>query len=198
MVTISRSSRRGIVLMNCMASMGDSMTWRPSVANSYPTLIGAARNFAHVLNAGIDGDLSTEMADRFDADILSWRPGVVSIMCGTNDAGLSTPTGTFEAAVRGMIAKAQALGAKVTLCTPPIVRVDARPMETYNNILRAIAADTAGVVLFDVYARFATYNSTTLNLYYEVDGTHLKLAGNQAIRDLANEAGNLAAFRAAN
>lgn len=195
MAVVNRSPRRGAVLLDCLASIGDSMTRRPDVPNSYPTLIGAARNFNVIQNAGVDGNRSTQMAGRFDADILSWRPGAVSIMCGTNDAAHLTPIEDFEVAVRGMVNKALYIGAKVTLCTPPIVRVDARPMETYNNILRTIAGDTAGVVLFDVYVKFQTFNSTTLDAYYEVDGTHLKLAGNQAIRDLANESGNLAAFR---
>jgi len=195
MPTIARSFRRGAKLLDCLASIGDSMTWRPSFPESYPTLIGAARNFTVVQNAGMDGHRSTQMAARFDKDILSWRAGAISIMCGTNDAAFPTPIGDFEAAVRGMVNKGVASGARVTLCTPPVVRADARPMQTYNNVLRAIAADTPGVVLFEVYNWSAALPSGTLDAYFEVDNTHWKLVGNQAIRDLANQPANASAFR---
>jgi lysophospholipase L1-like esterase len=194
MANVRRSPRRGTILLECLASIGDSITWRPSVPESYPNLIGASRNFTVVRNAGVDGNLSTMMAARFDADIMAWRCGAISIMCGTNDAAAPTNVTAFESAVRGMVNKGVALGAKVTICTPPIVRADARPMQTYNNILRAIAGDTAGTVLFDVYERFLTYPPAALDAIYEADGTHLNAIGNQWIRDMANEPAHLGAF----
>jgi lysophospholipase L1-like esterase len=189
-----RMPQPGALFLECLASIGDSMTWRPSIPEAYPALIGASRNFSVVRNAGIDGNISTLMAARFDADILAWRPGAISIMCGTNDAVGPTNVTAFENAVRSMVNKGVASGAKVTICTPPICRADARPLETYNNILRTIAGDTPGTALLDVYARFSTYSSGVLDALYNPDGVHLNAIGQQWIRDFANETANLGTF----
>jgi lysophospholipase L1-like esterase len=187
----SRSS--GGLNWNCIAFMGDSMTIRPNAADCYPTVVGADRNFGIVVNAGVDGDTTDDMIARFDSAILAHRPAAVAIMCGTNDCILGPSwLDDFEAYVREMISRAQDLGIRVTLCTPPIRR-DAEDLESYVEVLREIAGDTAGVILFDVFAQFETYNSGQLDTFYD-DDVHLNAAGNLEILALAQEVGNADAF----
>lgn len=185
-----------IKLWDCLACMGDSMIWRPSFATSWPAYVGAARNYGIVQNAGVDGEEAAQLAARFDRDILAWRPAAIAIMTGTNDAFEETNLASFESSVREMVNKGLASGATVTLCTPPLCRADARPLGDYCDLLSTIAGDTSGVILFDVFTWSSGLSSGTLDTYFEADETHWNAIGNQAIRDHANEAGNLAAFRA--
>jgi hypothetical protein len=182
--------------MNCAVFLGDSMTGRPNVANSYPTLIGAARGIRTVINLYQDGDDLDDMMLRLDL-AFNHRPGIFSLMAGTNDSFHGRSLVTYEGEVRTMADRVLKRGAKFTLCTPPICLADARPLEDYNDVLRDVADDISEIVLIDFYALSATWDAPTQAAYYEAspDLTHLKLAGNQALRDYANEAGNLAAFR---
>lgn len=179
-----------------MVSIGDSITWRPSKPQAYPALIGPSRGFRAVVNSAIDGETSLEMLARFDQDVLAYGPRAVSLMCGTNDCAAphNTPLVDYEAAIREMIARAQGVGARFTLCTPPVARGAAwAALPDYVDVIRAIAGDTPDVVLFDVYARFETYSEGTLDLLY-VDDVHLNATGQQWIADFANEPGQALAF----
>lgn len=178
--------------MNCLASIGDSITWRPSVPESYPVLIGANRNFSTVVNAGVDGNQAAAMLARFDNDVLAHRPGAVSIMAGTNDAYYENDLTQWENDVRAMVNRAIAAGAHVTLCTPPVAR-DARPLSDYAAVARTIAGDTGNCRLFDVYARFDTYSEGTKDSLYS-DVVHLNATGCEWVANLADEAENLQAF----
>jgi len=51
--------------------------------------ITAGWNFppgTNIVNAGVSGDLSEQMLARFDRDVMSHHPAIVSILAGTNDA----------------------------------------------------------------------------------------------------------------
>lgn len=136
------------------------------------------------------------MDARFDREILAHLPVAVSIMAGTNDSADPTPLAAYEASLRAMIARAQGIGTRVTLCTPPVARGAAwAALPNYVTVIRAVAADTPGVVLFDVYAHFSTLTPAQLDPLYD-DQVHLNAAGQQVIANLAAQSGNATAFTA--
>ncbi|MEV6343583.1 SGNH/GDSL hydrolase family protein [Actinoplanes sp. NPDC051851] len=84
-----------------------------------------------VVNTGVGGDLSSDLAARWDDDVLAHSPALVSILIGINDvwrrydgAGRVTGVDRFEAALRGMLAT---LGpaTRVVLIEPFVLPVDA-------------------------------------------------------------------------
>jgi len=46
---------------------------------------------ARVINAGVNGDITTTAIERLDRDVLQHNPGYVTIMFGVNDAGYYRP-----------------------------------------------------------------------------------------------------------
>lgn len=189
---------RGIVNLKTIGFLGDSMMIYPDAGagvgpDAWPYITGPARGFTNTVISAVVGETAAQIATRLDL-VLRHRPGVVAIMCGTNDAAAPTDTSAFEATVRSMVDKCQSVGARVTLCTPALRR-DEYDVEPYAEKIRTVAGDTSGVVLFDVNARFDTYDSATLDLYYLVDDVHFSSLGAGAIRDMALEPGQAAAFR---
>ncbi len=90
--------------------------------NAYPHLLhrGLKERFPYavvnVVVTAIGGENSESGATRFERDILSLRPDVVTIDYGLNDRGIGLTRA--EAAWQAMIARAQAAGVRVILLTP--------------------------------------------------------------------------------
>ena len=83
-----------------------------------------------VINAGVDGDITTTAIHRLDQDVLKYKPDYVTIMFGVNDAGYYRPTtdsmadtprvmaGNFRSNLEAIIRAVQEIGAKPVLVTP--------------------------------------------------------------------------------
>ena len=90
--------------------------------NAYPALLhqGLKQRFPfavmNVIVTAIGGEGSPKGADRFEADVLSHRPDVVTIDYGLNDRGAGLTEA--ETAWRSMIEASLARQAKVLLLTP--------------------------------------------------------------------------------
>jgi lysophospholipase L1-like esterase len=90
--------------------------------NAYPHLLhkGLKDQFPHavinVINTSIGGENSVSGAQRFERDVLSHKPDVVTIDYALNDRGVGLPRA--KAAWSEMIEKAKAAGVKVILLTP--------------------------------------------------------------------------------
>src|SRR5438445_11712498 len=71
-------------------------------------------------NSGVGGHTMPSTLARFDYDIQAWKPTVVSVELGMNDAG-GTPTDKFVANMGTMVARIQAAGARpVILSASPV------------------------------------------------------------------------------
>jgi len=130
--------------------------------DAYPHLLraGLAEKYPHavinVVVTAIGGEDSEKGARRFERDVLSLRPDVVTIDYGLNDRGM----GLARAATawRAMIAQAKAAGVKVILLTPTpdLGKPWADPADTlalHAEQIRALARES-GVGLVDSYAAF--------------------------------------------
>jgi lysophospholipase L1-like esterase len=133
--------------------------------NAYPLLLhkGLSKAFPYavinVIVTAIGGEQSESGAERFDRDVLSHRPDVVTIDYGLNDRGIGLERA--KKAWSTMIEKAQKAGVKVILLTPT---GDFRakfgdpndPLSQHAAQIRALAAQYH-VGLVDSLALFERY-----------------------------------------
>lgn len=105
------------------------------------------------IGAGIAGNKSIDMRNRFDTDVLAKNPTIVTINAGVNDANCFSGEGDyakFAENIADMATRAQAAGAKVLLLTPTTSRGEKPNKEVAKmaDIMRAYAASNS-IVLAD-------------------------------------------------
>jgi len=95
---------------------GDSITFGYGVnpGEDYPSVLAKMIDIP-VINAGIDGDISTEGLKRIDSDVLDRDPLLVIIEFGGNDFLRRVPKDVTINNVRKMVDKIQARGAMVAI-----------------------------------------------------------------------------------
>lgn len=95
---------------------GDSITfgYGAKPGEDYPTALASLVR-APVINAGIDGDTSTEALQRLKSDALDRAPFLLIIEFGGNDFLRKVPLETTVSNIRQMIEQAQAKGIMVAL-----------------------------------------------------------------------------------
>lgn len=152
-------------------SVPSGFFWTPMVDtfHSYPHLlhVGLKERFhwavINVIVTAFGGECSTTGAERFERDVLSHRPDVLTIDYGLNDRGL--PPGTTEKNLTQMIEQATAQGTKVILLTPTwdIRDMDGTltgpwiaPLREQAEIIRGLA-NKFNVGLADSFHEFERY-----------------------------------------
>jgi lysophospholipase L1-like esterase len=121
--------------------------------------LGRRRDF--VINTGISGQRAPQVLDDLEWRVLRFKPDVVSVMLGMNDAK-NGPDGraAFEAALREIVRRIRALGAIPILHrtnpTDPVdeaarIRAD---LPAYNDVIARVAAEEK-VILVDHWKHWA-------------------------------------------
>ncbi len=183
-----------------------------SYAKAWPL---AAIGSRPVINAGIGGQRSFEMAERFERDVLAHRPHAVILWGFINDIFRAPSTAWGEAlqrtrdSYRQMVDQARRHGitpiiaTEVTITGPatwqeriiaPLASVLGR--ESYhmrvnrhvldmNEWLREFAR-VSDVPLLDFQAQLAARGGERARQYAQDDGSHINAAGYQALTDLTN------------
>ena len=95
---------------------GDSITfgYGAQTQESYPVVLSKMIQIP-VINAGIDGDTTTEALRRFDSDVLERDPLLVIIEFGGNDFLRKIPRTVTVDNIKEMVERAQAKGAMVAI-----------------------------------------------------------------------------------
>jgi acyl-CoA thioesterase-1 len=95
---------------------GDSLTfgYGAGPGEDYPTALAKLTNIP-VINAGIDGDTSTEALRRIDSDVLERNPLLVIIEFGGNDFLRKIPKEVTLDNIKEMVDKIQAKGSMVAI-----------------------------------------------------------------------------------
>jgi acyl-CoA thioesterase-1 len=110
-----------------VVALGDSLTSGPGLSRdeTFPAVLqrrAAAAGYPHrIINAGESGDTSTEIAARFDRDVVAGTR-VLILAAGANDGLQGVPVSTLRRNVTSMIERAQARNIRILLCgmeTPP-------------------------------------------------------------------------------
>jgi len=178
-----------------VAFLGDSITaygWDQSSGYVRLVVSGLASNGIEIapIPAGVSGNKSNDMLNRFDTDVLSKKPDWLTISCGVNDVwqtnGLSLEQ--YSANITQIAGKAQAAGIHVMVLTATMIGEDqAAPnnqkLIPYNNFLRHLAEERH-FLLADLNrdeqdelakARGAGW---VPNRYLTLDGIHMNPRGN--------------------
>jgi len=138
------------------------------------------------VNKGISGQVSWEMLNRFQTDVIDLDPELVIIMAGTNDiAGNQGPATREEIAgnITGMIDMAKAAGIDVILCSvPPAADFPWNPGTSPSTRIPALNvwlmeyAEENGIIYADYFTAMAnTGNGMRDGLAY--DGVHPNESG---------------------
>jgi len=158
-----------------------------------------------VINAGVNGDITTLALDRVEYDVLRHKPHYVTIMFGVNDAGYFRPDGPvgetprasaheFEGNLRFIVSKVKSIDAKPILVTPvpmsPSYHLANLPayvehglnylVDEYADITRRLARELR-IPLIDVHRVFSDDEKTQ---EYVPDGIHPDKRGQRLIADV--------------
>jgi lysophospholipase L1-like esterase len=137
-----------------IAFLGDSITamgWETPLGYVKLVAMGLAANGVNTapIPAGISGNTSGDMLNRFDNDVVQKKPDWVTISCGVNDVW-HVPGGValdqYEKNITQIVDKAQAAGIKVVILTATMIGEDEpngfnHRLIPYNDFLRKLAKD---------------------------------------------------------
>ena len=193
--------------------LGDSITKAGVRPNGYVTLTSQAIAKAYpdlnikVIGAGISGNKVPNCQKRLDRDVLQKKPTIVLIYIGINDVwhwgrDRGTKKEVFEAGLKDMISKINAVGARVILCTPTVIGEKAdgtnefdTMLDEYSDISRNVAKETNSQLL-DLREAFLTHleEHNTENAEKGIltkDSVHLNNNGNAFLSQLVLNALNV-------
>jgi len=187
--------------------LGDSITQAGVKPDGYVTLLTGAIKAANpdlgieTFGAGISGNKVPNLQARLEKDVIDKKPTIVFIYIGINDVwhwkmdkegkllGGGTTKEIFEAGLKDIIAKINAAGARVILCTPSVIgeKNDGSNerdsmLEEYSVVSRKVATDT-GSQLVDLRKAFighlkANNADNAPKGILTGDGVHLNPKGN--------------------
>jgi lysophospholipase L1-like esterase len=151
-----------------------------------------------LIGAGIGGDKIYDLYLRMEEDVLKKQPDIVVIYVGVNDVWHKSSSGTgtdynkFGRFYEAVVAKLQAAGIKVIICTPAVIgeRTDhSNPQDGdlnfYSQWIRSFAAKKS-IPLVDLRNLFIQYNLANNPENKESgiltrDRVHLTPAGNNLV-----------------
>jgi lysophospholipase L1-like esterase len=176
--------------------IGDSLTgvyYHNGSRRSWPellsvTLKGAFPNASlKVFNAGISGDVTPGALARFEKDVLSRHPHIVTVMFGGNDS-CRIPLGEYEENLEQIIKKCREANAEVILMTPNSI-TDNPPflndkVKDYAKVLERVAKRRKCPLVdnFGVWEAQRKKDATTWNLLMS-DSIHPNLNGSRKMAE---------------
>ncbi len=192
---------------------GDSTSApRPGV-QVFASLLQQHLPSARIFNAGVAGNTTRDALARFDRDVLSHRPEVVTIFFGLNDSAVDVWKGAtaprvllsdYEQNLRLLVDKVRSANATPILLmpnpvswTPELLKLYGKPpyrpddpdgwnvcLREYAQAVRRIAADKK-VLLVDVDGIFRSTSAQPGHRLAELlqDGMHPNSAGHQLIEE---------------
>ena len=164
------------------------------VASDWQSACPAAGLAFH--NRGISGDRLSDLSARWESDVLSLEPDVLSILVGVNDSFEEVDLPAWKAAYRALLARTRASlpDCRLVLCTPflaPVGRTGRR--EDYPVLQGRIAGMAAAVrelsaefraVLVPFDDLFAKLPAGASDNWWIWDGVHPTAAGHRRMADL--------------
>jgi len=185
---------------------GDSITQMGMNPGGYVKLVdslikaeGQEENY-ETIGAGIGGNKIYDLYLRMEEDVLKKNPDIVVIYVGVNDVWHKASSGTgtdypkFGKFYEAVVAKLQASGSKVIICTPAVIgeRNDNSnqqdgDLNLYSKWLRDFAAKNS-LPLVDLRSAFQQYSLQNNPQNKEsgiltTDRVHLNAAGNHLVAE---------------
>ena len=144
-------------------------------------MIGAAfmrsgrSTLAFVVNAGVNGDFTDGMLERFERDVVAERPDIVVVWGGVNDLGVGRKPEQVIGNLLKLHEMARASGVEPVACTLTPMSHTSDAMRKLNELVRKNCTEN-GTRLADLFPQFANVDDN-LKLEYSDDGSHLTAEG---------------------
>jgi acyl-CoA thioesterase-1 len=130
--------------------------------------LASAPSPATVLNASISGDTTSGGLARIDAALKQHQPTIVILELGANDALRGLPLTLTQKNITELIARCQAIGAKVVLVGMQIPPNYGREYaQGFKNIFSTAATQTGAALVPFLFEGFADQRQ-----YFQADGIH--------------------------
>lgn len=154
-------------------------------------LVSDPQNFPEIINRGIGGDRITDLADRWQQDVIDLQPDILSISVGINDVWrqLDDPEveqvmpERFEMIYRELLLKTQKeTNAKIIIMEPTVIeeKINSegnQKLKAYVQIIAKLASEF-NLVLVPTHQAFLTYLQAHTNHELTIDGVHMNDVGN--------------------
>ena len=152
-------------------------------------LQGRLGDRVHVRVSGVCGALTSEMAARFDREVLDCKPASVVVLGGTNDLGWNLPPQEIMRNLLEMYERAHAGGVQVVAVTVPSIRGCDDHIPRRHELNAMIHEYCAGHSLpcVDLFAATAEPETHRLAARHSNDGVHLTTAGYEMLATLLYE-----------
>lgn len=136
----------------------------------------------HARNAGIGGNTTLAMLNRFDTDVTPFAPTTVALLAGTNDSAV-TPFDTWTSQMTSIINKIRGISATPIMATiPPNNGTSVRKQAIVKqNVWIREFANRRGIALVDFYALLVDPANGNFKAAYMNDGIHPNAAGYAAM-----------------
>ncbi len=147
------------------------------------------RDRARVQISGVCGELTAEMVERFEPDVVRHRPAWVVILGGTNDLGWNLQPAEILRNLTAMYERAAMAGIRVAAVTVPSIRGfdDHIPRRHELNALIADSCARGNLPCVDFFTATAESGAHRLAAPYSNDGLHLTTAGYDLLARLLYE-----------
>jgi len=144
---------------------------------------------ARVQISGVCGELTAEMVERFERDVVRHRPAWVVILGGTNDLGWNRQPAEIMRNLTAMYERAAQAGIRVAAVTVPSIRGfdDQIPRRHELNALIADYGARRNLPCVDLFTATAEPGTHRLAAPYSNDGLHLTKAGYDLLARLLYE-----------
>ncbi|MEH7380157.1 SGNH/GDSL hydrolase family protein [Bacillus sp. JJ1533] len=196
--------------------IGDSITWwgineGDSIGTGYVRLLhdylkvsNPQRDF-DVINKGISGNRVIDLAERWDQDVISFQPDIVSISIGINDVWrqIDTPDmeqvfpQRFEEVFENLLIKTkEKTKASIILMEPTVISEEVlgkgnSMLKPYIDIIHRLA-EKYNAVMVPTHQAFISFLKHKKDIPLTIDGVHMNSLGNmlmaktwiQATKDL--------------
>ncbi|WP_455280021.1 SGNH/GDSL hydrolase family protein [[Eubacterium] cellulosolvens] len=130
-------------------------------------------------NKGVSGELTGDMLQRLDSDVLSVKPSYATILGGSNDIGWSIEAEEIMDNLTQMYDKSTSAGIEVIACTVPSIigpETLIKPRLKLNEMIKDYCFDNE-IVCVDLFTSTITIGTNKLDKKYSSDGLHLNTAG---------------------
>jgi lysophospholipase L1-like esterase len=172
-------------------SDGDQLTGLDD-AQKFSHIIGAAKGFDEIINAGRSGNNTADLLARLQTDVINQNPDMVVIMIGRNDVREAqipeTPVATYRAELTEIVQRLQAAG------IGRILLLSWNPMDViggwqeinspaYIAVMSQVAAEN-GIYFIDINSMWTAYKFMLSTADYSAlynDPTHPSALGHRVI-----------------
>ena len=179
--------------MNPIIFLGDSLTFGFGLAPSEGFVYKLSKTLPSetILNKGINGDTTSGILSRYYRDVISKKPKIVSILCGTNDLLSGRTVDYIVENIHLMIKDLLEINASIILCTPPLILKGLAEELFSHSSYYDHAVKSLPILKNKLLDLKKEYPIETLDLYsitkdnisngIFLDGIHLNSSGNELI-----------------